>query len=403
MSRATLLELLRTRIGLDAESLGERIIEDAFADARRALAASDDEQLLRKVLFDQAAFTLAAEHFLVPESWFFRADEQFADVVRFALANRGRRPLRILSLPCASGEEAYSVVIRLMEAGLGPGEIAVTGLDLSAPSIARARAGHYRRSALRGQDLVEPWLEPAGDGFRVAELVRGCVQFRVGNALDDPLLNGSGRFDVVFCRNLLIYLHGDARMQLLARLRALLAEPGLLLAGHAEVVSSMHEEFQPLPDGSPLSFRVRTRQDPAPAPAVPMPAAPRAPSPPPSLPPPPARVDATSPVATGTPRGGLARARALADAGRLADAHADILHWLEGNPVDAEAWYLLGLIESAGGRFDAADEAFVRVLYLDRAHEEALAQRIGLAERLGHRDQARELRARAARQRGARP
>jgi len=119
-----------------------------------------------------------------------------------------------------------------------------------------------------------------------------------------------------------------------------------------------------------------------------------------ATPPPKARVDAPTPVDAEAPRNGLAHARALADAGLLADAHVDVMRWLADHPVDAEAWYLLGLVESAGGRFDAADQAFVRVLYLDRDPEDALAQRIGLAERLGHRDQARELRARAARQRG---
>jgi chemotaxis protein methyltransferase WspC len=117
-------------------------------------------------------------------------------------------------------------------------------------------------------------------------------------------------------------------------------------------------------------------------------------------------VKATAPADAAKPvRGGLAHAHALADAGQLGEAHVDCMRWLARHPVDAEAWYLLGLIESAGGRFDAADEAFGRVLYLERDHADALAQRIGLAERFGRTAQARELRARAARlrDREARP
>jgi chemotaxis protein methyltransferase WspC len=401
VSREALLALLRDRIGLDAGALGPRIVDDACAEARRSLAVDDDVQLLRRMTLDPVAFNLAAEHFLVPESWFFRADEQFADLVRFAREQRHRRPLRILSLPCASGEEAYSAVIRLLEAGLLPGDIDVHGIDLSEPAVARARAGRYRTSALRGQALVEPWMQAVDGGFQVAETVRSCARFRIGNALDDARLRDDERFDAIFCRNLLIYLHDDARAALLDRLRDLLAEPGLLLAGHAEVVSSLHADFQPMPDFSPLSFRVRARE-PAP-PALPLAdaakdlswlatASVRA-APLPSTP----SFEPAAPPRNDAPRDVLAHASALADAGHLDEAHASCLRWLAGHPVDSQAWYLLGLIESAYGHHDAADEAFTRVLYLDRDHVDALAQRIGLAERGGRTAQARDRRARAAR------
>jgi chemotaxis protein methyltransferase WspC len=397
VSRAALLELLGRRIGLDGDSLGARVVDDACLEARHALAVADDTQLLRRMQQDPAAFALAAEHFLVPESWFFRAPEQFDDLVRYARDQRDRRPLRVLSLPCASGEEAYSAVIRLLEAGLPPGGIDVLGVDLSETAIARARAGRYRTNALRGQPLAEPWMQECPGGFEVVDTVRQCARFRAGNALDDAPLRDEGKFDVVFCRNLLIYLHGDARQQLLDLLRGVLAEPGLLLAGQAEVVSTMHAGFQPVAVGSPLSFRLRTRtlELPAIAPAaidaapVRRPAAPHGVSPPVAMPAP----------ATATPNEALAHARALADAGQLEAAHAGVSRWLTRHPADSEGFYLLGLLESALGRLDAADEAFTRVLYLDRDHDDALAQRIGLAERAGRAGQARDLRARATRQR----
>jgi chemotaxis protein methyltransferase WspC len=403
MSRAALLELLGERIGLDGESLGARILDDACADARRTLGVADDEQLLRRMRADPAAFAAAAEHFLVPESWFFRAAEQYDDLVRFAREHRDRRPLRVLSLPCASGEEAYSVVIRLLDAGLSPGDIDVLGIDLSEAAVGRARAGRYRTSALRGQPPVEPWLEPCDGGFQVADAVRQCARFRVGNALHDAEPPGEGAleaggFDVNFSRNLLIYLHGGARQRLLARLRGLLAEPGLLLAGHAEVVSAMHADFQPMAAGSPLSFQVRPRVAEA-ATARPV-AANSAPATRPA--PAPRVVPAPPPVAredVATPADVLAHLRALADAGRLDEALAGCTRWIARHPADSEALYLLGLVQSALGQHDAADQAFTRVLYLDRDHADALAQRIGLAERFGRADQARSLRARAARRR----
>jgi chemotaxis protein methyltransferase WspC len=398
MSRDALLELLRERIGLDGDSLGERILDDACAEARRTLLVADDAQLLQRMRSDPVAFAAAAEHFLVPESWFFRADDQFDDLLHYAREHRDRRPLRILSLPCASGEEAYSAVIRLLDAGLAPGEIDVLGVDLSEAAIARARLGRYRTSALRGRPLAEPWMHACDGGFQVDDLVRQCVRFRVGNALDDLHLRDEDRFDVVFCRNLLIYLHGAARQRLLVQLHRLLAEPGLLLAGQAEVVSTMHGDFQPVPVGSPLSFRVRPRAE-APVAALPVP--PRVAPAFAAIPAAPARVvPATPPVRDDlapAPADALAHARALADAGRLDEALAGCTRWLARHPADSEGFYLLGLLESARGHHEAADQAFTRVLYLDRDHGDALEQRIGLAERFGRAAQARDLRARATR------
>jgi chemotaxis protein methyltransferase WspC len=90
-------------------------------------------------------------------------------------------------------------------------------------------------------------------------------------------------------------------------------------------------------------------------------------------------------------------ARRLADAGHVAPARSACLDHLARRPDDVAALYLLGLLESAAGNADAADRAFTQVLYLDRTHLDALEQRVGLAERRGEENQARDLRARAAR------
>ena len=398
MSRGALLELVRERLGLDPATLGERVVDDACAEARRAFSVPDDAGLYRRVLLDAEAFAECAENFVVPESWFFRASEQFDDLVRFAREHPQRRPLRVLSLPCASGEEAHSAAIALLEAGLAPTDIDILGIDVSRAAVRRAEAGRYRHSAMRGRAPPAPWIHDTGDGLEVDALVRRCVRFRVGNALDPHLLRGEDRIDVVFCRNLLIYLHPGARAQLATTLLQALDPPGLVLAGQAEVLSSLSSEFQPYAGGSPLSFlrvpasaarevatpksplqlRVRTPVAPSPIPV----AAPRA-----------AAAPETAPVAPDP----IADARRLADAGQIDAARAASMAWLRTHPADVPAHFLLGLLEAADGMLEAAEQAFTRVLYLDPGHLDALEQRVGLAERRGHAAQARELRARAAR------
>ena len=408
MSRHALLDLLHSRLGLDPGTLGTRVIDDAFADARRALSVADEPALYRRVLLDADAFGELAECFVVPETWFFRAAEQFQDLARFAREQPGRRPLRVLSLPSSTGEEAYSAAITLLEAGLAPADIDVLGIDVSQAAIRRASDGEFRASALRGQPLPAPWLHAADDGSLVADpVLRRCVRFRVGNALDPKLLHGEPSFDVVFCRNLLIYLHPDARQQLVHTLLAAAREPALVLAGQAEVLSSLSSALRPYEGGCPLSFIHAPRAADAAAAGLATPrAAPPAVRRPAATPPaPPARQAPVPlpPVVADPDQDVVARARQLADAGHLDQARAACVAHLVTRPTDVAALYLLGLLASAAGDTEAADRAFTQVLYLDRDHLDAVEQRVALAERRGATDQARDLRARAARLRHGRP
>jgi chemotaxis protein methyltransferase WspC len=391
VSRQALLGLLRHRIGLDAESLGERVLNDALAESRAALAVADDEQLYARVFAQPEAFAAIVEHFVVPESWFFRAPDQYADLARFAGEQRGKRPLRVLSLPCASGEEAYSAVIALLDAGLSPAEIDVVGIDVSRGAVERAQEGVYRSYALRGRAMAEPWIQPHPGGFAIAGGIKRCARFRTGNALDPQLLAPSERFDAIFCRNLLIYLHAEARVRVLKTLLGALEPWGLLFAGQAEVLAEAGSGLRPYPGGCPLSY-VR---DSAPA----MVTAAQAPA---------ARVVRLDPAASAKPAsrkqaGAVAAVstglspQALADAGRLDEARAACEHQLKLHPEDIATLFLLGLVQSARADLGAADEAFSRVCFLDRDHLPAMDHRIALAERTGRRQLADELRKRSQR------
>jgi len=393
MSRQGLLDLLRQRIGLDAGSLGERVLDDAFAESRRALGAIDDDALYGKALVHPETFAEIVERFVVPESWFFRAGDQYADLVRYAREKRERRPLRVLSLPCASGEEAYSAVIALLEAGLPAADIDVLGIDISRSAIERAQAGIFRNNALRGQPIPDIWTEPRAGGFAIANSLKQYVRFRVGNALSSDILQPSERFDVIFCRNLLIYLHPEARTRLLKNLLAALEPGGLLLTGQAEALSAFASELQPYDGGCPLSYLHESAPLPdnvkeqstgsRPMPPEPAPASKAAT--------PSRRVEPRAlPAAELTPQ-------ALADSGRLEEARDACRRQLQRHPEDIETLFLLGLVESARADLAAADEAFARVCYLDRNHLPAMDHRIALAERSGRSELAADLRQRCQR------
>lgn len=409
MSRDRLLALLGERIGVDPASLGDRVMDDALAEAQRQLGAATLDELAARVALDRVALTQLIEQVIVGETWFFRVPQQFDDLVRFARTiARRRRPLRILSLPCASGEEAWSVAISLREAGLGADDFEVLGVDVSPQLIARATAGEYRGSAMRIPAARDPWLLPVAGGVSVAPELRRNVSFRVGNALEPTILADEPPFDVAFCRNLLIYLTRDAREQVLSTLRRVLTQPALVLAGQAEVLTAITTGFTPMPQASPLSYLFAAQVAPAllagtPAvstafPATTAPHKTHAVQPARRMPVMLTAVDATLLVPTET---GVALAQQLADAGDLHAARGACKTHLRALPQDIGAHLLLGIVEIARGDLEAADEAFARVLFLDHHHQDALERRAMLAEHRGRLNEARRLRARAGRSRAS--
>jgi chemotaxis protein methyltransferase WspC len=222
-------------------------------------------------------------------------------------------------------------------------------------------------------------MQAQASGFAIANGIRRCVRFRIGNALDPMLFDPSERFDVVFCRNLLIYLHPEARARVLRTLLGALEPRGLLFAGQAEVLNAT-SELRPYEGGCPLSYirEAATVSGPPEASTRPNPGkvatAARAPAQPDK---------AAKPAAIAEPS-----PQVLADAGRLDEARMACGRRLQHHPED---------IETARADRRAADEAFARVCFLDRNHVPAIDHRIALAERLGHPEVARDLRKRAQR------
>jgi chemotaxis protein methyltransferase WspC len=402
MSVLALIVRLRRRLGLDPESIGLNTLQHGIDEACATLGAADVDDLLARVERNERDWQRFVDCMVVPETWLFRVPEQFDDLLRHVRAELSeRRPVRILSLPCASGEEVYSIAASLANAGYASGSFEILGIDVSERAIETARQARYRSSALRGRAADLNWFEWQDDQLLPAPTLRHAVRFRVGNILHPGVFTEHERFDIIFCRNLLIYLDADARRTALDRLLGVLDGSGLILAGQAEVLSQMDPRLQPLVGYGPLSFtRSRDQRAPASPPAAP----PRQPAPPARRQTPPAVAPRapnahppSAPARTASSDDLLEPARRHADAGALAQARSECHAVLAIHPESVPAWYLLGMIEMAGGALDDADQAFARASFLDRDHRDALQHRAALADRLGRPDQAARLRSRLQR------
>ncbi|MES2130574.1 MAG: protein-glutamate O-methyltransferase CheR, partial [Pseudomonadota bacterium] len=189
-----------------------------------------------------AELTALIELVVVPESWMFRDADAFTQAARAAarLAAAGRS-VRILSIPCAAGEEPYSMAMALRDAGVPDAACSIDAVDLSAAAIERAREGVYTRNAFRGSELAfrDRYFSPDGANFRIHDSLRRQVRFQQGNLFTFD----AARYDIVFCRNLLIYFDDATIEQAIARLDALLQDDGLLFAGYAEVPAFCRHGF----------------------------------------------------------------------------------------------------------------------------------------------------------------
>ncbi|HKB38540.1 MAG TPA: CheR family methyltransferase [Gemmataceae bacterium] len=400
MNLTAVISLLERRIGLDPASLGSSAFAVAVGDRMRLLALTDPDVYADRLTDSAKEFDALVDRLVVPETWFFRGTGLF-DVLGRHIAtalqtSSASRPFRILSLPCGSGEEPYSLAIALLEAGLPSGRWAIDAIDLSPRLIDVARRGLYSGLSFRQTDpgLRDRHFRPVTGGWELSPAVRELVRFRAGNLVDAALLpDESGVYDLILCRNLLIYLTPAARQRGLDTLERLLAPGGLLSVGHAEPQMLAGREFTRFGAEQHFLFRQGRGLTVVQASRVPEPEVVWKPPPRPSAPP---GANATG-LAVPPVENTLARARLLADAGRLDDALAECRSHLGQTGPSADAYSLLGVIQQARGDREAATDAFRRALYLDPNHREALTHAMLLAAQRGDTGRAAALRERLAR------
>ncbi len=261
----TLLELglvawLEERSGLSAQRLDDDVARAAVLARLRATALSVPAYWAR-LRQDEIEAQALLEGLLVRETRFYRDLTPFRQLTRWA--RHRHSPVRALSLPCSSGEEALSIAIALHQGGLPWEAIDVVGVDLSTHAVEAARHGHYSRRALSAlpPPLGELYFRCRGLSCRPLPELRARLHFWQGNLFHLPDLGEP--FDIIFCRNLLLYCGEAAREQGLRILRDKLAPEGLLFLGHAEHGGWVERHFQPQRLGGGLAWAPRCpRPDP---------------------------------------------------------------------------------------------------------------------------------------------
>ncbi len=270
-----LRQLLRQRSGLVLSAEKQYLAESRLLPVARKHGLGSLTELV--VRLKAATFATigveVVEAMTTNESFFFRDKipfEHFRDTIMPALlAARAReKRIRIWCTACATGQEPYSLAMSLKTIGpaLAGWKVEIVATDISHEVLAKAKAGIYNQFEVqRGlpiQSLVK-FFAQVGEAWQVAPEIRGMVQFRQLNLLND--FSGLGTFDLVFCRNVLIYFDQDTKIDVLNRLVRQMPSDGFLILGSAETVVGLTEAFRPMPERRGLYVPNTPAVKPAPA------------------------------------------------------------------------------------------------------------------------------------------
>lgn len=243
VERALGLELDEGRTGALSETIGRRARARGMAPG----------EYVRDLLARGAAhpeWREVTQELTVCETYFFRHAEQLRAFVDVALPERlraraGPRDLRILSAGCASGEEPYTLAILLREHGVDAGPT-IRGVDLNPAMLERARRARYSAWALREapEGLRRRWFVDEGRDAVLDPSIRAAVTFEERNlAAEEPSLWAPDFYDVIFCRNVLMYFSPERAREAVARITASLAPGGYLFLGHAESLRGLSDDY----------------------------------------------------------------------------------------------------------------------------------------------------------------
>jgi chemotaxis protein methyltransferase CheR len=251
-----LRKLLRERSGLDLSSDKQYLVESRLIPRARRAGLSGIADLVAKIKAGAEPLTSeVVEAMTTNETFFFRDKIPFdhlRDTVLPALvqARAGRRSLRIWSAASSTGQEPYSIAMCVKEfAALAGWRVEIVATDLSQAVLEKSRAGIFSQFEVqRGlpiQMLVKHFTQ-VGELWQINADIRAMVQHRQLNLLQD--FSHLGTFDVIFCRNVLIYFDQDTKAGVFGRLARMLDTDGVLLLGAAESVVGISEAFKPDPE-----------------------------------------------------------------------------------------------------------------------------------------------------------
>ena len=252
-----LRKLLKDRSGLDLSADKQYLIESRLLPLSRKEGLAGIGELVQKMKGGSTSMTTqVVEAMTTNETFFFRDKlpfDHFRDSImpEILAARAGRKSLRIWCAAGSTGQEPYSLAMCLKEMGtaLSGWRVEIIATDLSQEVLEKSKSGIYSQFEVqRGLpiQLLVKYFKQIGELWQISADIRAMVQHRQLNLLHD--FSQLGTFDVIFCRNVLIYFDQDTKISIFGRLAKVMEGDGFLVLGAAETVVGLTDVFKPFPD-----------------------------------------------------------------------------------------------------------------------------------------------------------
>lgn len=387
---ACIKEIIEEKAGFYLEALPEKSLEKSIR--KRARVLSLDSQSYLQLLFDNLEEQqILIEELIVSETWFFRDRGAFEYLIHYVMRGEWRRlsnkKLKILSMGCSTGEEPYSIVMTLLDAGLPPEKFSVDAIDLSKDLLEKAQEGCYGRNSFRDGNLGfrHRYFSQTKKGFQIKKSIRKKVSFHHGSIVSSFFSLGRlASYQLIFCRNVMIYLHAEARDQVISLIERLLIPQGSVVVGAGEGMMLYRKGFVSVNYPKASAYRREVRERPEKVLVKPIQVS-RSVS---------KKEEVINWDLVDTNQL-MMHVSHLADLGKLIQAKQICESYLEKHIDNAQAYFILGLIQHAMKKEAQAKSLFNKTLYLDPNHYEALVYLALFADGAGDFDKGNLYRRRA--------
>jgi chemotaxis protein methyltransferase WspC len=379
-----LAEYFEKEIGLEISTLGDKIFRRAIESTLNKYG-SDEKDFLSGVKGKMDEYYELLGRLTVSETWFMREEKAFEDCYSF-IEKKVNSRINILSIPCSTGEEAYSALIYLTKKGICADRLNIYGIDINPASLELAKRAVFKEYSFRNKNIdCRDCFEELGDKiYRLVDNYSGRVKFIVGNLLDTGLADRLPKFDVIFCRNVLIYMTEAARAKAITMLSKLLKNQGIILSGHTELMTFQSNGYSKV---SGMSFAMEIPDKRASK-----------------------KIETIVPIAIKhkeikkIPKreaedtredNNIEQIIRLANSGHLAEAERKCNEYLEVDELDFMGYYLLGMIREASKNLKESIINYEKAIYLNPGHYESLLQLSLIYKSLGEMEKADQYMVRA--------
>ncbi len=253
-----LKDIIYENTGIVFDEKKKYFVENRVKEHMEELGITSLKEYIYRLKTDKSVLKEFISKITVNETYFYREYYHLKALAKLVQTENFGFPIKVLSIPCSTGEEPYSIAIVLFEVLEDPKKFDIVGVDIDRHAIEKAKEGVYGKRSVSKlpSAYLRKYFEQTLEGkWRIKDFVKKKVKFYEGNILDRLFMKSLGKFHYVFCKNLLIYFDDKARMRAINNLYDVMVEGGYLFLGHAESISRSSSLFEPVKVEGTIVYR----------------------------------------------------------------------------------------------------------------------------------------------------